>query len=81
MFRRHDEEALQKPASLRSDRRAYVLGVRQQTEELERILRDDQREFHPEEDVGQQSVSLSLFLASVWCLLSPPLVGLPDRLR
>ncbi len=52
MFRRHDEQALRKLAGLRSDRKAYVLGVRQQTEELERILRDDQREFHPEEDVA-----------------------------
>ncbi len=58
MFRRHDEEALQKLASLRSDRRAYVLGVRQQTEELERILRDDQREFHPEEDVAWDADAL-----------------------
>ena len=58
MFRRHDEEALHNLAGLRSDRKAYVLGVRQQTEELERILRDDQREFHPEEDVAWDAESL-----------------------
>jgi len=58
MFRRHDQEALHKLAGLRSDRRAYVLGVRQQTEELERILRDDRRKFHPEDDVAWDAETL-----------------------
>jgi voltage-gated potassium channel Kch len=50
MFRRHDEQALHELAGVRVDQKAYVHGVRRQTEELERILRTDERFFHPEDD-------------------------------
>ena len=58
MFRRHDERALRELAGSRGDQKAYVHGVRQQTEELERILRSDQRTFHPEDDSAWDITSL-----------------------
>ena len=58
MFRKHDETALRELAGKRADRKAYVLGVRQQTEELERILRADATDFHPEEDAAWDDESL-----------------------
>jgi voltage-gated potassium channel Kch len=58
MFRRHDEKALRELASMRGDHKAYVHGVHQQTEELERTLRADLRDFHPEEDAAWDDESL-----------------------
>ena len=58
MFRRHDEQALRDLADVRSDEKAYVRGVRQQTEELERIMRADQLGFRPDEDGAWDSDSL-----------------------
>ena len=58
MFRRHDEKALRELAGMRGDQRAYVHGVRQQTEELERILNADLRDFHPEDDSAWDDESL-----------------------
>jgi monovalent cation:proton antiporter-2 (CPA2) family protein len=58
MFRRHDERALRELASMRGDQKAYVHGVRQQTEELERTLRTDLKDFHPEEDAAWDDESL-----------------------
>jgi voltage-gated potassium channel Kch len=58
MFRRHDEEALRELAGMRGDQKAYIHGVRQQTEELERILRTDERFFHPEDDPAWDDESL-----------------------
>ncbi len=51
-FRRHDERALRELAGMRRDQKAYVHGVRQQTEELERILRADALDFHPDQDAA-----------------------------
>ena len=59
MFRRHDERALREMAGSRADQKAYVHSVRQQTEELERILRSDERTFHPEDDAAWDTTSLS----------------------
>jgi monovalent cation:proton antiporter-2 (CPA2) family protein len=58
MFRRHDEKALRELAGMRADQKAYVHGVRQQTEELERILRADELDFHPEQDAAWDDDSL-----------------------
>jgi monovalent cation:proton antiporter-2 (CPA2) family protein len=58
MFRRHDEQALKELAGVRVDQKAYVHGVRRQTEELERILRTDERFFHPEDDPAWDAESL-----------------------
>jgi monovalent cation:proton antiporter-2 (CPA2) family protein len=58
MFRRHDERALRELAGSRSDRKQYVLGVRQQTEELERLMRSDELSFHPEDDSAWDATSL-----------------------
>ena len=58
MFRRHDEQALHELAGVRVDQKAYVHGVRRQTEELERILRTDERFFHPEDDPAWDAESL-----------------------
>jgi len=52
MFRRHDEKALRELAAMRGDDAAYMLGVRQQSEELERAMRADVRDFHPEADAA-----------------------------
>jgi len=58
MFRRHDETALRALAGLRKDQKEYVHGVRLQTEELERILRADVLDFHPEQDAAWDDESL-----------------------
>jgi voltage-gated potassium channel Kch len=57
-FRRHDEQALRALAGMRGDQKAYVHGVRQQTEELERILQTDLRDFHAEDDTAWNTDSL-----------------------
>jgi voltage-gated potassium channel Kch len=58
MFRRHDETALRELAGMRKDQKAYVHGVRQQTEELERILRADALGLHPDQDAAWDDESL-----------------------
>jgi voltage-gated potassium channel Kch len=58
MFRRHDETALRELAGMRRDQKAYIHGIRQQTEELERILQADLRDFHPEDDSAWDADSL-----------------------
>jgi voltage-gated potassium channel Kch len=58
MFRSHDEQALRELAGMRGDQKAYVHGVRQQTQELERILRSDALDFHPEQDAAWDDESL-----------------------
>jgi monovalent cation:proton antiporter-2 (CPA2) family protein len=57
-FRRHDEQALRALAGTRRDQKAYVRGVRQQTEELERILQSDMRDFRPDDDSAWDAESL-----------------------
>ncbi len=44
LFRRHDEEALRRMSGHRGDRKAYIHLVHQQSEELERLLREDDRD-------------------------------------
>jgi voltage-gated potassium channel Kch len=58
MFRRHDENALRELASMRGDQKAYVHGVRLQTETLEKTLQSDLLDFHPEEDAAWDDESL-----------------------
>jgi hypothetical protein len=48
---------------MRGDQKAYVHGVRQQTEELERILQADALDFHPERDAAWDDESLRRELA------------------
>jgi hypothetical protein len=43
---------------MRTDQKRYVLGVHQQTEELEKIMRADALDFHPEHDAAWDAESL-----------------------
>ena len=58
IFRRHDEKALREAVEVRSDRRAYLHLVRQQTEELEHVLRTDREALELEHDAAWDTTSL-----------------------
>ncbi|MGD8441620.1 MAG: cation:proton antiporter, partial [Holophagae bacterium] len=58
IFRRHDEKALREAVEVRSDRTAYLHLVRQQTEELERVLCADREAPELEHDAAWDTTSL-----------------------
>jgi monovalent cation:proton antiporter-2 (CPA2) family protein len=57
-FRRHDERALREALGVRQDRKAYLHLIKQQTEELERVLRADREDPELDHDAAWDTTSL-----------------------